>query len=85
MLHEIRKVIRPMTNKETFASTYSQAFIDTYPQFPVQHSKGLIEKALKAALENIKAVNIDGAAFKETSKRLGIKHTYTAIQEYLNA
>ena len=74
-----------MTNKETYAATYSQAFIDSYPQLPAEHSKGLIEKALKVALENIKVVNIDGTAFKETSKRLGIKHTYTAIQEYLNA
>ena len=72
-----------MTNKETFAQTYSQAFIDSYPQLPAEHSKGLIEKALKAALENIRVVNIDGAAFKLTSKRLGIKHTYKAIEEYL--
>lgn len=74
-----------MTNKDTYASTYSQAFIDSYPQLPAAQSKMLIEKALKVALENIKSVSIDGAAFKETSKRLGIKHTYTAIQEYLNA
>ncbi len=74
-----------MTNKEIYAATYSQAFQDSYPQLPVEASKGLIEKALKAALENIKVVNIDGAAFKETSKRLGIKHSYTAINEYLNA
>lgn len=74
-----------MTNKETYAQTYCQAFVDSYPQLPAGQSKMLIENALKAALENIKVVNIDGAAFKETSKRLGIKHTYTAIQEYLNA
>ena len=74
-----------MTNKDTYASTYSQAFIDSYPQLPAEQSKMLIEKALKVALENIKSVSIDGAAFKLTSKRLGIKHTYTAIQEYLNA
>lgn len=73
-----------MTNEEKYAATYSQAFIDTYPQLPAEHSRGLIEKTLKAALENIKVVNIDGAAFKETSKRLGIKHTYKAIQEYLD-
>lgn len=28
---------------------------------------------------------INGDAFKETSKRLGIKHSNAAIQEYLNA
>ena len=74
-----------MTNKETYASTYSQAFVDSYPQLSAVQSKHLIEKALKVALENIKIVNIDGNAFKLTSKRLGIKHTYAAIQEYLNA
>jgi len=74
-----------MTNKDKYAATYSQAFIDSYPQLPAEQSKALIEKALKVALENIKSVSIDGAAFKLTSKRLGIKHTYTAIQEYLNA
>lgn len=74
-----------MTNKETYAATYSQAFIDAYPQLPAANSEALIEKALKVALENIKIVSIDGAAFKETSKRLGIKHSYAAIQEYLNA
>lgn len=74
-----------MTNKDTYASTYSQAFAETYPQLPVEHAKGLIEKALKVALQDIRSVNIDGAAFKLTSKRLGIKHNYKAIAEYLNA
>lgn len=73
-----------MTNKEKYAATYSQAFIDAYPKLPASASSSLIEKALKAALENIRIVDINGIAFKETSKRLGIKHTYTAIQEYLN-
>jgi hypothetical protein len=72
-----------MTNKETYASTYSQAFIDSYPHLPAEQSKMLIEKALKVALDNIDNVLIDGAAFKLTSKRLGIKHTKTAIKEYL--
>lgn len=73
------------TNKEKYAAAYSQAFIDSYPQLPAQQSKHLIEKALKVALQDIKSVSIDGAAFKLTSKRLGIKHTYKAIQEYLEA
>lgn len=74
-----------MTNKDKYAATYSQAFIDSYPQFPAEQSKLLIEKALKVALENIYMVLIEGVAFKLTSKRLGIKHTKKAIQEYLNA
>ena len=73
-----------MTNKDTYAATYSQAFIDAYPQLPAANAKGLIEKALKVALENIRSVNIDGAAFKATSKTLGIKHTYKDIEAYLN-
>jgi hypothetical protein len=73
------------TNKDTYAATYAQAFADSYPQLPVEQSKGLIEKVMKTALQDIKAVNIDGAAFKLTSKRLGIKHTYKAIQDYLSA
>ncbi len=72
------------TNKETYAAAYAQAFQDSYPMLDVDKSKPLIEKALSAALSNIRAVDISGAAFKLTSKRLGLKHTYTAIQEYLN-
>jgi hypothetical protein len=72
-----------MTNTEKFKTTYSAAFIDCYPALPAAASAGLIEKALGAALKNIRAVNIDGAAFKETCKRLGIKHTYKAIEEFL--
>ena len=74
-----------MTNKDKYAATYSQAFIDSYPQLPAEQSKMLIEKALKVALDNIDNVLIEGAAFKLTSKRLGIKHTKKAIKEYLNA
>lgn len=73
-----------MTNKDTYAQTYSQAFVDSYPQLPAESAKGLIEKSLKVALQDIKSVNINGVAFKLTSKRLGITHTYKAIQEYLD-
>lgn len=73
-----------MTNKETFAATYAQAFQDSYPQLNVEKSKPLIEKATKIALENIHQVNINGAAFKLTFKRLGIKHTKKAVSEFFN-
>lgn len=72
-----------MTNAATYAKTYAQAFVDSYPQLPAEQAKGLIEKALTVALQDIGAVSIDGAAFKLTSKRLGIKHTKKAIAEYL--
>lgn len=71
------------TNKQKYSETYIQAFKDSYPMLPVERANDLIAKALDTALKNIKSVQIDGAAFKLTSKRLGIKHTYTAIQEYL--
>lgn len=74
-----------MTNKETFAATYAQAFKDSYPQLPVDKTTPLIEKAIATACENIRNVLIDGAAFKLTAKRLGIAHTYKAFEAYLNA
>lgn len=74
-----------MTNKETYAATYSQAFVDSYPQLPAEAAKVLIETAIKKALQDIRCVNIDGPAFKLTSERLGIKHNYKDIQAYLNA
>lgn len=72
-----------MTNKELFAKTYAETFKECYPQFDVTKTQHLIEKAIAAACENIKAVDINGAAFKATFKKLGVKHTYTAIQKWL--
>lgn len=73
-----------MNNKAKYAEVYLQAFKESYPQLPIEHSIHLIQKAVDAALKDIRAVNIDSPAFKLTSKRLGIKHTYKAIREYLN-
>lgn len=73
------------TNKETYATEYAKSFKESYPQLPVEHAEKLIEKAVKVALDNIDNVLIEGAAFKLTSKRLGIKHTKKAIKEYLAA
>ena len=74
-----------MNNKEKFAAIYTQSFIDSYPQLPAAQSAPLIAKAIAAACECIRAVNIDGAAFKLTAKRLGIKHTYKAFEEFFKA
>jgi len=75
-----------MTNKEKYATTYTQAFIDSYPELPAERSKHLIENAVRHVTTlGVGRVIIDGAAFKLTSKRLGIKHTKKAITEYLNA
>ena len=73
-----------MNRRETFAATYSQAFRDSYPQLDASKMQSLIEKATAKACENIRAVIIDGAAFKLTAKRLGIKHTYKAFDAYLS-
>lgn len=73
------------TNKEKFAQTYAQAFVDSYPQFDAARQRHLIEKAIGAALADIRSVSIDGAAFKLTAKRLGIKCTYKAFDAFLNS
>jgi len=71
-------------NIETFTKLYAESFAECYPQFDITKTAALIEKALAVACKNIKAVSIDGAAFKLTAKKLGIKNTYSAWSEYLN-
>lgn len=73
------------TNRETFAQVYEQSFKEAYPQLPADKAEGLIKKAIYTALADIKSVSIDGAAFKLTAKKLGIKRTYKAFQEYLDS
>ena len=73
-----------MDNKTKFAEVYTQAFIDSYPEFPAEKSANLIMRAVATATSNIRSVAIDGKAFKLTAKRLGIKHTYTAFEAFLN-
>lgn len=72
-----------MTNAESFAKVYAESFKECYPQFDIEKSQTLIEKAIETALKDIGTVSIDGAAFKMTFKKLGIKPTYKAIREYL--
>lgn len=72
-------------NKQKFARVYAESFREAYPGVPIDRAAHLIEKAISCALENIRGVAIDGAAFKLTFKKLGIKPTYKAIEEFLNA
>lgn len=73
-----------MTKKETFAATYATAFVDSYPDLLADKSKHLIENAVKVLTEqSIRRCIIDSPAFRLTCKRLGIKCTYKAIEEYL--
>lgn len=75
-----------MSNKENFATAYSQAFIDSYPHLPAERSKHLIENAVSTlTTQSIRRVIIDSPAFRLTCKRLGIKCTYKAIEEYFGA
>jgi hypothetical protein len=74
-----------MTNKDRFAATYAASFVEAYPQLPADRCKELIEKATKVALENIRVVTISTPGFKLTAKKLGIKCTYKAFEEFLNA
>ena len=73
-----------MNNKQKFAETYAQAFTDSYPELPADRSKHLIANAVKVLTEqSIRRVIIDSPAFKLTCKRLAIKCTYKAIEEFL--
>lgn len=69
-------------NKEIFSKQYAIEFVKVYSHLPAEQSQKLIEKAVKTACDNIRAVNIDSPAFKATCKTLGIKCTYKAIEEY---
>ena len=72
-----------MTNKETFAALYAESFKESYPHLDIQKTEHLIQKATETALNNIRSVLIDTPAFKLTCKKLGIKNTYIAIEQYL--
>ena len=72
-----------MTNREKFAAVYTQAFVDSYPHLPAADSADKINKVITTATENIRSVIIDGAAFRLTAKRLGIKHSYKSFEEFL--
>ena len=74
-----------MTNKEKFAEVYAKAFSESYPGIAAEKHAELINRAVQTACEDIRCVSIDGAAFKLTAKRLGIKHTYKAFAEFLGA
>lgn len=72
-----------MNNRDKFAETYATAFAETYPEFEASMRSDLIAKATKMALECIRRVDIQRPAFKLTCKRLGIKCTFKAIEEFL--
>lgn len=77
------------TNKQKFARVYAESFKEAYPDLPVERTEHLIEKAIEAAIKNIRHVEISGKAFQLTFKKLGIEksynaYTYKAIEQFLN-
>ena len=73
------------TNRKIFIETFTQAFVHANPNFPINANSPVLEKWINDALSDIRKVSIAGDAFKITCKRLRIKHTYKAIEEYLSA
>lgn len=53
-----------------------------YPWYPATTTQTVFDRMAAAIVRG--SFNKDGHAFKATCKALGIKHTYTAIGEYLN-
>lgn len=76
-----------MSNLETFVNTFSvqlEKAVREYPveyMFPAHLIPQVVERMSKAFIG--KSYNKDSRAIKATCKILGIKHTYTAINEYL--
>lgn len=73
---------------DQFMEVYSKHLKECLREFPDQYSwpETLLPNVLikmRAAMET-GGYNKEGHAFKRTCKELGIKHTYTAIKEFIN-
>lgn len=75
-----------MTNLDTFVTVYGEELAKAIAAFPDEYSSTPVETVLQRMSAALKrgTYNKDGRAFKATCKRLGLKHTYTEIGEYLN-
>jgi hypothetical protein len=85
-----------MTNRETFLAQYGRELQAEYannepwmarlasnpPEMP--HTLPELAERITSGLVTGRA-NKDSPPIKRTCKALGIKHTYTALREYLNA
>lgn len=73
---------------DQFMNVYSKHLKDCLKEFPDQYaySESLLPNVLirmrNALVSN--GYNKEGKAFERTCKELRIKHTYTAIKEYIN-
>ena len=78
-----------MSNFDTFIQVYAEQLekaVTNYPNeyfWPVANVPTVVQKMADAL--KTKTYNKDGRAIKATCKILGIKHTYTAINAYLEA
>jgi len=78
-----------MSNFDNFIQVYTEQLekaVKEYPDeyaFPVANVPTVVAK-MSVGFKN-KTYNKDGRAIKATCKVLGIKYTYTAINEYLAA
>jgi len=78
------------TNKETFAAVYREELDRAVLEHPGDYAPNLHDPEKRRAfadhfsnlLARGCAVSKDGRAVKATCKRLGIKHTYTALRAY---
>ena len=78
-----------MTNREKFLSEYNHQLALAVVQYPSEYAWEAGELAavygrMVAAFDR-GSYNKDSRAFRETCKALGIKHTYTAIREFIGA
>ena len=74
-------------NLEKFSSIYKKELKNAINNYPQEYMYGLeklddVHSRMMLAVKN-KSFNKDSRAFKSVCKELGIKHTYTAINQYL--
>lgn len=72
---------------EEFIKVYGDSLKEAYKKYPEMYAfpEGEIPKVLERMTEAIKkgSYNHDGKAFQMTAKKLGIKYTRKAIEEFL--
>ena len=76
-----------LTNRQRFAEAYERNLLKAVEKYPDRYHAtqddvpGIAARMVAAAIAG--SANKNGSAFQWTCKELGIKHTYTAIKEYL--
>lgn len=77
-----------MTNEQKFLAALTAAYIELFkrPDYNFAAARHTPESLAVKITNGLKLddVNKDGEGIKRACKECGIKHTYTAIREYLN-